>query len=170
MTGLVLAAVAAAQIIVTSFMEPPPRQYETNNVVAWSALPTMDELYAAYPKGEHGRATVAFDCAVGKVGELKGCEVYEQTPQHVAAFGDAALTLARYFRVRPDYAEAIQLAGSRVSVKLTLVRRGDDDTLQGMAHCAPPYCGEAPTPPPPSARCPPPGCRTPPPPPRRPYQ
>lgn len=155
MIALVLAAIGAAQITVASFMEPPPPKFERNNVVAWSALPTLDQLYAAYPPKQHGRATVKIDCEVGKVGELKNCDVYYQRPDRGGAFGRAALTLAPYFRVRPDYAEQILLAGSKVSVEMELVERGDEGPPQRVARCAPPGCAEAPAPPPPLARCPP---------------
>jgi TonB family protein len=82
--------------------------------------PTAQDLWAYYPAAAYRALTsghVALQCDAGVDGRLAACAVAEETPrgQH---FGDAALRLARLYRVSPMKRDGEAIDGAQVRVPI----------------------------------------------------
>jgi TonB family protein len=70
----------------------------------WSAAPTRDQMWAAYPKAAIGKvaaAHVVLRCGFGSSGRLDNCDTLTESPEG-QGFGSAARSLARDFQLVPD--------------------------------------------------------------------
>jgi protein TonB len=82
----------------------------------WTARPTDAQIAALHPPqaaGQQGRTVV--ECAVSDQGTLQACKVVGETPAG-AGFGDAAVALAKHFRIRPAADDGASLVGAHVLV------------------------------------------------------
>lgn len=69
----------------------------------WAALPRARDVYRHFPKaalasGVNGRAVIS--CEVTVKGRLEKCVVREESPAGYE-FGQAAIAMSRYFRMKP---------------------------------------------------------------------
>lgn len=87
---------------------------------AWERLPTGDDIAHFYPeraqrKGVSGAATV--QCLVSVKGTLTDCRVLTETPAG-ENFGDAALRLTQFFRMRPKTVDGQPTAAGSVVIPI----------------------------------------------------
>lgn len=97
----------------------PPRPSVISNP-AWLSRPTAAQLTAAYPQRalEDGRSgAVEMRCTVTATGSVTGCAVISETPRGYR-FGEAALGLARYFRMSPRTVDGAAVDGATVRIPL----------------------------------------------------
>lgn len=91
---------AAALVILSLFAGNPLPIID--GVPRFASKPSYGELLAAYPPGAlrlHLAGRVLMECRVVADGRLADCIVVEETPRKMG-FGEAALGLAPYFRLR----------------------------------------------------------------------
>lgn len=103
--------VAAEKTIGVTFVTPednaPERKRVTMlNAPVWVAAASFDDLVAATPANARGQeGYVVEHCAVRRNGRLEGCYETKEEPAGLG-FANAALALARKFRVDPQIAAA----------------------------------------------------------------
>lgn len=86
----------------------------------WERKPNGDDLARYYPDGAAkqglgGLATVA--CKVTNAGDLTACAIETEDPPG-AGFGDAALKLAAFFKMKPLTKDGLPVAGGVVRVPI----------------------------------------------------
>lgn len=86
----------------------------------WISRPTASQVERLYPdraiaRGVSGRAVLL--CTVRPNGSMAGCDVESETPGGYR-FGEAALAMARYFRISPKTVDGQVVEGARVQIAI----------------------------------------------------
>jgi protein TonB len=83
----------------------------------WASQPSAAQMSRAFPEralneGTAGSASLL--CTVSAAGALSGCSVTSETPSG-RRFGNAAMSLTRYFRMQPGAVDGQAIDGAKVS-------------------------------------------------------
>ena len=87
----------------------------------WGRQPTLEDMAQYYPDRAQRTETngsAVIECTVRGNGTLEGCIVVRETPENYG-FRDAALKLARIYRMRPRTLDGVVAEGRKVRVTIT---------------------------------------------------
>ena len=87
----------------------------------WDQIPGPEQMRSAYPtlafrQGVGGKTKMT--CKVVADGTMSDCAIVAEQPAGWG-FGEATLSLARYFKVRPTTASGQSVAGAKITIPLT---------------------------------------------------
>jgi protein TonB len=103
--------------------EPPPVAAPSPPTITapdWRRTPSAEDVARAYPeravrKGVEGFSAIR--CQVTKDGTMTGCVVVREEPSD-AHFGEAALSLAPLFRLRPLQKNGLPVEGASLTIPI----------------------------------------------------
>jgi len=110
---------------------PPPPPVQHAAVISnpdWVRLPSGEDINRYYPDRAQrfnmgGSAKIS--CVVTASGTLSDCSIVSETPEGYG-FGDAALKMAKLFKMRPQTRDGQAVGGASVVVPLKFVLPSDD--------------------------------------------
>ena len=120
-----LTAPAAALLIATSAtasadpanVTQPPSAVSN---VDWMRKPTGEDIERAYPEralSEKVAGRVVIECVVNARGRLDGCHLFSEEPA-TYGFGDAALSLSRFYVMRTTTSDGLPTEGRGVRIPI----------------------------------------------------
>lgn len=112
--------------IVLAYAEPPaaiasaPPKPSVITAPDWLRKPTGQDMAEFYPKAAamarvEGRATI--HCKVAETGQLTDCVVSNEDPLG-QGFGPAALSLAAFFKMRPQSRDGVPVSGGQINIPI----------------------------------------------------
>jgi TonB family protein len=111
--------------IVLAYAEPPaavapPPRASVITSPDWLRKPTGADLAQFYPKAAadaHIEGRAILRCQVAATGELADCTTSNEEPLG-QGFGDAALKLAAYFKMRPMTKDGLPVSGGKINIPI----------------------------------------------------
>ncbi|MET3663891.1 energy transducer TonB [Caulobacter sp. 1776] len=125
LSRVVLLALLAAGLSSHAFADEDPNALQaTGWRPVWTAWAPREKVRAAFPKGVTATGTAALDCKAGPAGKLVDCVIAQEDPVG-QGFGQAALSLVGYERIKTEDEKGVSVAGRPLRTWFTLLAPGD---------------------------------------------